>query len=138
MIIRTYEELITLPTFEMRFKYLSLKAPIGYTTFGFDRYINQAFYHSNEWISFKNKLIIRDNGCDLCFPGRDIYGFIHVHHLNPLTVEDFKSGSKKLFDPNNLVCVSLATHNAIHYGSIDSLPTQLIDRQPNDTCPWKH
>ena len=44
--IRTYSELITLPTYEERFKYLSLKGEVGKVTFGYDRYLNQYLYNS--------------------------------------------------------------------------------------------
>ena len=49
MIIRTYSELIKLPTFEERYRYLRLGGRVGEETFGFDRYANQAFYKSKEW-----------------------------------------------------------------------------------------
>lgn len=136
--IRTYSELITIPTFEERFDYLKLNGLIGMETFGSDRYLNQALYRSPEWKAFRNRIVIRDNGCDLAFQDRGIYGNIIIHHLNPITVEDILSRSPALFDPNNVVCVCLSTHNAIHYGDASLLvPSNPTERTPNDTCPWK-
>ena len=136
--IRTYSELITIPTFEERFDYLKLNGLIGMETFGSDRYLNQALYRSPEWKAFRNRIVIRDNGCDLAFQDRGIYGNILIHHLNPITAEDILSRSPVLFDPNNVVCVCLNTHNAIHYGDASLLvPSNPTERTPNDTCPWK-
>jgi len=137
MKIRTYSELIMLPTFKLRFEYLNVHSQIGYKTFGYDRFINQDFYHSKEWELIKDYIIVRDCGCDLGIKGREIVGNVYVHHMNPLSVEDFKTGSKFLLDPEYLISSTHITHNAIHYGSYESLPTELIERRPNDTCPWK-
>ena len=138
MSIRTYSELITIPTFEERFEYLQLKGSVGKDTFGYDRYLNQVLYHSPEWKRLRNQIIIRDGGCDLACDGYDIYGKVLIHHLNPITVEDVLARSRKVFDPDNLVCVSHSTHNAIHYGDVDLLVTGPIIRTKNDTCPWRH
>ena len=138
MSIRTYSELITIPTFEERFKYLQLKGSVGKDTFGYDRYLNQVLYRSPEWKRLRNKIIIRDGGCDLACDGYDIYDKVLIHHLNPITVEDVLTRSRKVFDPDNLVCVSHSTHNAIHYGDVDLLVTVPIIRTKNDTCPWRH
>ena len=138
MSIRTYSELITIPTFEERFEYLKLKGSVGKDTFGYDRYLNQVLYRSPEWKRLRNKIIIRDCGCDLACDGYDIYGKVLIHHLNPITVEDVLARSRKVFDPDNLVCVSHSTHNAIHYGDVDLLVTGPIIRTKNDTCPWRH
>lgn len=138
MSIRTYSELITIPTFEERFEYLQLKGSVGKDTFGYDRYLNQVLYRSPEWKRLRNQIIIRDGGCDLACDGYDIYGKVLIHHLNPITVEDVLARSRKVFDPDNLVCVSHSTHNAIHYGDIDLLVTGPIIRTKNDTCPWRH
>ena len=136
--IRTYSELITIPTFEERFEYLQLKGSVGKDTFGYDRYLNQVLYRSPEWKRLRNQIIIRDGGCDLACDGYDIYGKVLIHHLNPITVEDVLARSRKVFDPDNLVCVSHNTHNAIHYGDVDLLVTGPIIRTKNDTCPWRH
>lgn len=138
MSIRTYSELITIPTFEERFEYLQLKGSVGKDTFGYDRYLNQVLYRSPEWKRLRNQIIIRDGGCDLACDGYDIYDKVLIHHLNPITVEDVLARSRKVFDPDNLVCVSHNTHNAIHYGDMDLLVTGPIIRTKNDTCPWRH
>lgn len=138
MSIRTYSELITIPTFEERLKYLQLKGSVGKDTFGYDRYLNQVLYRSTEWKRLRNQIIIRDSGCDLACDGYDIYDKVLIHHLNPITVEDVLTRSRKVFDPDNLVCVSHNTHNAIHYGDVDLLVTGPIIRTKNDTCPWRH
>ena len=138
MSIRTYSELITIPTFEERFEYLQLKGSVGKDTFGYDRHLNQVLYRSPEWKRLRNQIIIRDCGCDLACDGYDIYGKVLIHHLNPITVEDVLARSRKVFDPDNLVCVSHNTHNAIHYGDVDLLVTGPIIRTKNDTCPWRH
>lgn len=138
MSIKTYSELITIPTFEERFEYLQLKGSVGKDTFGYDRHLNQVLYRSPEWKHLRNQIIIRDCGCDLACDGYDIYDKVLIHHLNPITVEDVLARSRKVFDPDNLVCVSHNTHNAIHYGDVDLLVTGPIIRTKNDTCPWRH
>lgn len=138
MSIKTYSELITIPTFEERFEYLQLKGSVGKDTFGYDRYLNQVLYRSPEWKRLRNQIIIRDGGCDLACDGYNIYDKVLIHHLNPITVEDVLARSRKVFDPDNLVCVSHSTHNAIHYGDMDLLVTGPIIRTKNDTCPWRH
>ena len=138
MSIKTYSELITIPTFEERFEYLQLKGSVGKDTFGYDRHLNQVLYRSPEWKRLRNQIIIRDCGCDLACEGYDIHSKVLIHHLNPITVEDVIARSRKVFDPNNLVCVSHNTHNAIHYGDVDLLVTGPIIRTKNDTCPGRH
>ena len=138
MSIKTYSELITIPTFEERFEYLQLKGSVGKDTFGYDRHLNQVLYRSPEWKRLRNQIIIRDCGCDLACEGYDIHSKVLIHHLNPITVEDVLARSRKVFDPDNLVCVSHNTHNAIHYGNVDLLITGPIIRTKNDTCPWRH
>lgn len=137
MRIKTYSELITLPTFEERFEYLQLKGTVGQETFGFDRYLNQILYNSKEWKSLRNKIIVRDNGCDLALEGFEIHGRILIHHINPITIDDVIKRREMVFDPENLICVTHNTHNAIHYGDKSLLITGPIKRRANDTCPWK-
>lgn len=137
MHIRTYSELITLPTFEERYKYLKLNGTVGEDTFGFDRYLNQNFYRSNEWKSVRNQIILRDRGCDLGIPGREIFGKILIHHLNPIVTKDILLQTEFLLNPDYLVCVSHTTHNAIHYGNENFLLTMPVERSKNDTCPWR-
>lgn len=138
MIIKSYSKMLTFPTLEERFRYLELKGSVGKDTFGYDRYLNQILYHSGEWKSFRNDIIIRDNGCDLACEGHEIHKRILVHHINPITVEDVLNRSPKVFDPENVVCVSHMTHNAIHYGDENLLITAPVERSQNDTCPWRH
>lgn len=137
MSIKSYTELIQLPTFEERYRYLKLGGVIGEETFGFDRYLNQLLYTSQEWRSVRNTVIIRDNGCDLGVEGREIYGKVLIHHINPITVEDIRRREPWIFDPENLITTTLGTHNAIHYGDESLLIITPIERTKNDTCPWK-
>ena len=138
MIIRTYSELITLPTFEERFEYLRLRGVVGEETFGFDRYLNQSFYKSNEWLRVRDSVIIRDCGCDLAVYGREINGRILVHHMNPIRADDILHRSDYLLNPEYLICTVKSTHDAIHYGDSSLLITSPIERVKNDTCPWRH
>lgn len=138
MKIRTYTELSALPTFEERFQYLRLNGSVGETTFGFDRYINQKFYRSAEWKQIRNHVILRDNGCDLGVEGYEIHEKILIHHMNPIALSDIQNASDYLLNPDYLISVTLATHNAIHYGDETLLIRAPTERRPNDTCPWKH
>lgn len=137
MALLTYRELIRIPTFRERYEYLKLAGSVGDRTFGFDRYLNQQFYASREWRLFRNKIIARDNGNDMAHADHPINGLVIIHHLNPLTIEDFEEHSQALFDPENVVAVSHMTHEAIHYGSYDLLPQDLVERKPYDTVPWR-
>ena len=136
--IRTYSELIKLPTFEERFNYLRLDGVVGKDTFGFDRYLNQQFYRSSEWKRIRNQVIVRDNGCDLGIDEYEIHGRILIHHMNPISIEDLQHMSDLLMNPEYLICVSHRTHNAIHYGDESLIVTAPIERSQNDTCPWRH
>lgn len=138
MMIRSYSELITFDTFLDRFNYLKLNGKVGAETFGWSRYLNQAFYASPEWKKTRRRVIIRDEGCDLGLEGYNIYGTIYVHHINPITPEDIDNRDPKLFSMDNLVCVSYRTHEAITYGNEELLLTDPIIRRPNDMCPWKN
>ena len=136
--IRTYSELITIPTFRGRYEYLKLKGLVGQETFGYDRYINQVFYKSREWIDIRDYVIVRDNGCDLGIPGHEIHERILIHHMNPITKEDILQRSEFLLDPEYLISTIKVTHDAIHYGDENLLMEEPIIRTENDTCPWKH
>ena len=136
--IKTYSELITIPTFEERFEYLKLDGQVGVETFGFNRYLNQAFYKSDEWLSIRDYVITRDNGCDLGMEGYEIYGRILIHHINPITKDDIIQRSRILLDPENLITTVKRTHDAIHYGDSNLLMKAPIERRKNDTCPWRH
>lgn len=144
MIIRTYSELIQIPTFEERFKYLQLSGRVGEETFGFDRYLNQKLYKSDEWLNVRDIVILRDTGnnqyCqDLGMPcGYDIHGRILIHHMNPISVDDIVNRTRYLLDPEFLICTIDLTHKAIHYGDESLLPKGPVVRTQYDTCPWKH
>ena len=135
--IRTYSELITIPTFEERFEYLKLNGSVGLETFGHDRYLNQILYNSPEWRRFRPEIIVRDNGCDLACEGYEIFGKILIHHINPITAKDILNRNPKVFDPENVITTVHNTHNAIHYGDENLLITEPIQRSRNDTCPWR-
>lgn len=134
----TYIELISFPSFEERFKYASqIHSQVGLDTFGLNRWLNQQFYSSPEWRAFRDRIIIRDCGCDLGIPDRLIGGRIYIHHLNPITEKDVTGRASPLLDQNNVICVSFDTHNAIHYGSMENLPKAPVQRTQFDTCPWR-
>ena len=135
--IRTYSELISYDNFLDRYRYLKLSGEVGLDTFGLDRYLNQTLYRSYKWRMVRDKVIVRDNACDLGMNGYDIFGKVIVHHINPLTLEQIEDDDPIIYDPEFLICVSHITHNAIHYGDENLLPRLPIERMPNDTCPWK-
>ena len=135
--IRTYRELAKLRTFEERYKYLALHGSVGVDTFGFDRWVNQRFYHSPEWKQVRDLVIVRDNACDLGVMGHEIYGKIIIHHMNPILLKDIEFATDFLFNPEYLITTIHDTHNAIHYGDEKLLPKDPIERKPNATCPWK-
>lgn len=134
--IRTYSELIELQTFEERFEYLSLRGQIGCETFGFNRWVNQQFYTSRQWRNLRRDAIVRDVGCDLAIEGREIYGRLIVHHMNPLQESDIVHGTRRALDLEFLICTSHNTHNAIHFGDASLLVKEHISRRPGDTKLW--
>ena len=134
-----YSEMLHLKTFEERYEYLKLDNTVGEETFGFDRYINQMFYKSDEWKRVRNYVITRDNGCDLGIQDRKIVdSVILVHHMNPITKEDIINKNEILLDPEYLITTIKPTHDAIHYGDSNLLIKAPIERRKNDTCPWRH
>jgi len=137
--IRSYSEMSNLTTFKDRFDYCKIGNGVCDQTFGYERYLNQVFYRSLEWKQIRQQVILRDDGCDLGCKDHPISGTIIIHHLNPLTVDDITGNTDYLMNPEYLVCVSMQTHNAIHYGVEDSvtLSREYIPRTPNDTCPWE-
>ena len=138
MCTKTYSELITLPTFEERYHYLKLSGVVGEETFGYDRYLNQVFYSSKEWKTFRRDIIVRDMGCDLGIEDREIGRTILIHHMNPITLADIHQRNLDvLLIPEIVICTSLNTHNAIHYGDETQLELAPIERSRNDTCPWR-
>lgn len=134
--IRTYHELSMLTTFEARYEYLRLNQMLGDKTFGYDRYLNQMLYKSQRWLSVRDTVIIRDDGCDLGIMDYRIYDKILVHHINPITIEDIDLERTCVFDPEFLICTSFNTHNAIHFGDSNLLSKLPKERRKNDTCPW--
>lgn len=134
--IRNYSELIKLPTFLERFRYLKLDGAVGIETFGFDRYLNQALYRSQEWQKVRNQIIIRDMGCDLAIPKREIIGRIIIHHMNPITEDDIRERNPIMFDPEFLICTTINTHNAIHYSDESMLMIGPTIRTKGDTKLW--
>lgn len=134
--IRTYAELMNFGTFKDRFLYLSLDGIVGIDTFGFDRYLNQDFYRSAEWKRIRHKVILRDNGCDLGIADRPIFDKIIIHHMNPILPKDIIEATDYLLNPEYLICTSLLTHNALHYGNIDLISNDYIERKPGDTKLW--
>lgn len=136
--MRTYSELITLRTFKERYEYLKLNGTVAEETFGYERYLNQSFYHSDEWRSIRDRIILRDEGCDLGIFGREVTGKIIIHHMNPITSGDIVHATDFLTNPEYLICCSHETHNAIHYSDETLLMNLPVCRTPFDTCPWKH
>lgn len=133
---KSYRELRRLDTFEERYRYLALRGTLGLETFGFDRWVNQRFYKSREWLRSRDEVILRDNGCDLGIPGYEIHSGLIVHHMNPITLSDLEDGDDWVIDPEFLICTSLRTHNAIHYGDESLLPRGPIERKVGDTTLW--
>lgn len=135
---KRYSELVQLQTFDERYDYLKLNGEVGIDTFGPNRIFNQKFYRSKEWKRVRDEVIVRDGACDLGIPGREITGKIYIHHMNPITMDDISDSSDLLLNPDNLICVSEDTHNAIHYGDKSLIhKNDIVERKPNDTCPWK-
>lgn len=134
-IIRTYDELMNLRTFDERYEYLKLNGRIADVTFGFDRYLNQSFYKSTIWRQTRDDIIVRDLGCDLGVKGYEIYNNIIIHHMNPINIEDIIGNTDYLLNPNYLISTSFNTHNSVHYGTRS--PNLIVDRHKGDTCLWK-
>lgn len=139
MRIRTYTELVRIQDYYERFRYLQLRGEVGARTFGWERYLNQMLYRSQRWRKVRDKVIIRDNGCDLAHPDYEIssYDRIIIHHMNPLTIEDIEADRDVIYEPEFLICTTTRSHNAIHYSDESQLPNLPIERRPGDTCPWR-
>lgn len=139
MMMKTYDECVSFPTFLERYRYLALHGIVGEETFGYSRYLNQELYSCSEWRNLRWKIIDRDKARDLACEGYDIFGSgrIVIHHINPITLKDIHDRNPLIFDEQNLICVSVGTHKAIHYGDESKLPLTITDRKPGDTCPWK-
>lgn len=138
MSIKCYSELVLLSSFRERYEYLQLNGSVGKETFGFDRYMNQVFYKSPEWRRVRDIVIARDCGCDLGIEGREIYGKVIIHHMNPISPEDIRDRNDMILDPEFLITTINDTHLAIHYGDENMLLQEPVKRFPGDTCPWRH
>ena len=134
--MKSYHELISIGNYEARYEYLKETHQIGDKTFGYERYLNQALYNSNDWKPVRTRVIVRDNACDMAMPDHEIQGRIIVHHINPITIEMIVAGDPRVFDMDNLVCVSHLTHEAIHYGDRELLQKPFIERKAGDTRLW--
>lgn len=134
--IRTFSELVHIPTFEERFDYLQLRGQVGSSTFGFDRWMNQLFYRSRDWKLVRQHVIARDLGCDLAMEGYEIHDRIYIHHMNPMEADDLVHGNQDVLNPEFLISTTHRTHNAIHYGDRNLLPRKLVERRPGDTALW--
>lgn len=138
MILRSYDELIRLPSMLERYEYLKLKEDVGASTFGSSRFLNQGFYASKQWRDVRRKVILRDESCDLGISEYEIRERPVIHHINPITIDDVVNENwEKLLDPNNLITTSYNTHQAIHFGNKSMLPSLPTERRPGDTCPWR-
>lgn len=135
--MKSYKQLITLQTFEERLEYLKCFNNVSDMTFGFDRYLNQKLYRSEEWKQLRQQIILRDNGCDLGILGYEIYEKPIIHHINPITIDDIKNNNPIVFDPDNLITTCLFTHNLIHYGTNNVNKYELKERTKDDTCLWR-
>jgi len=134
--MKSYERLIMIDNFRDRFEYLRLSSVVGVETFGHSRYLNQLLYRSTKWKKTRNKIIVRDKGCDLGIEGFEILSGLYVHHINTININDIKNDSYKIYDPNNLITTAYKTHTAIHFGDETLLENELIERTKNDTAPW--
>ena len=134
--IRCYSELSRLESFMQRYNYLAMRDSIGVRTFGYDRWVNQEFYHSRLWRRVRDEVIVRDNGCDLGVPGYEIHAGLLIHHMNPMTERDILHSENWIINPEYLITTSLVTHNAIHYGDPSSLPRPFAPRRAGDTTLW--
>ena len=133
---KSYTELVKLPTFLERYEYCKLGGKVGEDTFGLARYLNQVFYKSKEWQRFRNYIIERDKACDLAIPELELDKYVYIHHLNPISKADIVKRSFSLMDPENVICVSRNTHEAIHYGTEDLLEKEWTERKEGDTRLW--
>jgi len=124
---RSYSEALKYKYFGDRLSYLTLMDDNAISP----RDISQIFYKKDKrWEPTRRYIINRDMGFDLGVPGHGIDSIIIVHHINPITYDDIMNDAPCLLDPENLISVSLKTHNLIHYGK--RIETQFIERTPND------
>ena len=135
--MRSYSELSEIDDFLGRYNYLRLGGRVGSDTFGYERYLNQFFYRSQEWKAIRDFVIVRDQACDLGIPGRELNSKIYIHHMNPISVKDLEQRTDILLNPEYLITVSFETHQAIHYGDENLLMKDPVIRTKYDTCPWR-
>lgn len=135
--VRSFDEMMKFDTFEERYDYLQLRASVGASTFGFDRWMNQNFYRSTQWKQVRQRVIARDEGCDLAVPGLEIYDKIVIHHMNPMNADAINNEDPDILNPRYLISCTLTTHNAIHFGDKSKLPQPLVERRPGDTTLWR-
>jgi hypothetical protein len=128
--MRSYSELILLPTFSERLKYLKL-LDNNVTS---PRHMSAQFYKSDVWQYVRQKIIDRDLGFDLGIFGIYIEGVMLVHHINPINESDIIYQTDKLLNPDNLITLSGNTHNLIHYNKKEK--EQWVERKPGDTKLW--
>ena len=134
--MRTYAELSALDDYFDRYQYLRIKQAVGERTFGGDRWVNQRFYKSSEWLRIRNEVISRDGGFDMGHRDYPIKGVIYVHHMNPMDIEMLVGRDPTILSPDHLISVSMRTHQAIHYGDQGLLPQSIVARLPGDTLLW--
>ena len=132
----TYSEMSLRSTFLSRYEYLKLGGQVGVATFGSDRPLNQGFYQSYEWKQIRDEVIVRDEGCDLGIRGMEVHDKLLVHHMNPIQLNQLIHFDEAILNPEYLICVSMRTHNAIHFGDERHLPGLLVERKPGDTDLW--
>lgn len=136
MELRTYSQLIEIPTYFERYHYLALNGVVGDATFGFDRWLNQRFYTSTQWRHVRNHVIARDRGLDLACEGYEIHDRPIIHHMNPMRPMDIVHSDGDILDPEFLITTTHRTHNAIHYGDESQLPQEYVPRSAGDTKLW--
>jgi hypothetical protein len=128
--MKSYSELIKIPSFAERLSYLQLFDNNATSP----RHMSANFYRSKTWKHLRQTIIDRDLGFDLGMFGVYIEGPMFVHHINPIEESDIIYQTKKLLDPENLITVSAVTHNLIHYNKVEK--EQWVERKPGDTKLW--
>lgn len=129
--MKTYSELIGLKSYNERLEYLLIR---GSNPGNEDRKVTEKFYKSKIWRTIRDAVISRDLGFDIGVKGVQIDDEIIVHHIVPITTEDILNGSELCYDMNNLITVSLKTHNRIHYLKEDDYG--YVERKPGDMDLW--
>ena len=137
--VETYSELMRLQTYDERLMALAETAkayPIGH---GWQRFRMHDFVAQQRWKRVRDDVIIRDWGCDLAIQGMKVNGTLIVHHIVPLTSNDILFNAPVCYDPENLICAKLQTHNAIHFEVSENFlrDTTPAIRTPYDTLPWR-